>query len=59
MAAQQQPSAETEETKPDVKPRRLATSYLGPPGLLQRIGSDFEDVRSHLVSFRQMSSRAT
>ena len=33
MAAQQQPSAETEETeaKPDVKPRRLATSYLGLP----------------------------
>ena len=45
MAAQQQPSAETEETetKPDVKPRRLATSYLGPPGLLQMIGSGDED----------------
>ena len=33
MAAQQQLLAEAEETetKPDVKPRRLATSYLGPP----------------------------
>ena len=36
MAAQQQPLTEAEEVeaKPDVKPRRLATSYLGPPGLL-------------------------
>ena len=36
LAAQQQSLAGTEEaeTKPDVKPRRLATSYLGPPGLL-------------------------
>ena len=34
MAAQQQPLAEAEEAeaKPDIKPRRLATSYLGPPG---------------------------
>ena len=32
-AAQQQ-STEGTETKPDVKPRRLATTYLGPPGLL-------------------------
>ena len=49
MAAQQQPSAETEETetKPDVKPRRLATSYLGPPGLLQMIGSGDED---HIIT---------
>ena len=32
-AAQQQPLAEAEEVevKPDFKPRRLATSYLGPP----------------------------
>ena len=37
-AAQQQTSEEVE-TKPDVKPRRLATTYLGPPGLLQMIGS--------------------
>ena len=43
MAAQQQPSAETEETKPDVKARRLATSYLGPPGLLWMMGSGDED----------------
>ena len=49
MAAPQQPSAETEETetKPDVKPRRLATSYLGPPGLLRMIGSGDED---HIIT---------
>ena len=46
MAAQQQPSEETE-TKPDVKPRRLATSYLGPPGLLRMIGSGDED---HIIT---------
>ena len=45
MAAQQQPLAEAEEVeaKPDVKPRRLATSYLGPPGLLRMLGSGDED----------------
>ena len=49
MAAQQQPAAEAEEaeTKPDVKPRRLATSYLGPPGLLRMIGSGDED---HIIT---------
>ena len=49
LAAQQQSSAETEEaeTKPDVKPRRLATSYLGPPGLLRMIGSGDED---HIIT---------
>ena len=49
MAVQQQPSAETEEieTKPDVKPRRLATSYLGPLGLLRMIGSGDED---HIIT---------
>ena len=49
MGAQQQSSAETEEaeTKPDVKPRRLATSYLGPPGLLRMIGSGDED---HIIT---------
>ena len=49
MAAQQQPSAETEETeaKPDIEPRRLATSYLGPPGLLWMIGSGDED---HIIT---------
>ena len=48
MAAQQQPLAEAEEVKakPDVKPRRLATSYLGPPGLL-RIRSGDED---HIIT---------
>ena len=48
-AAQQQPLAEAEgvKVKPDVKPRRLATSYLGPPGLLQMIGSGDED---HIIT---------
>ena len=41
-AAQQQSSEEVE-TKPDVKPRRLATTYLGPPGLLRMIGSGDEE----------------
>ena len=49
MAAQQQPLAEAEEAevKPEVKPRRLATLYLGPPGLLRMIGSGDED---HIIS---------
>ena len=44
-AAQQQPLVEVEEVevKPDVKLRRLATSYLGPLGLLWMIGSGDED----------------
>ena len=48
-AAQQQPLAEAEEpeVKPDIKPRRLATSYLGPPGLLRMIGSGDED---HIIT---------
>ena len=48
-AAQQQPLAEAEgvEVKPDVKPRRLATSYLGPPGLLRMIRSGNED---HIIT---------
>ena len=48
-AAQQQLLAEAEEVeaKPDVKPRRLATSYLGPPGLLRMIGSGDED---HIIT---------
>ena len=41
-AAQQQ-SVEEAEVKPDVKLRRLATSYLGPPGLLRMIGSGDEE----------------
>ena len=45
-AAQQQPIEEAE-VKPDVKPRRLATSYLGPPGLLRMIGSGDED---HIIT---------
>ena len=48
-AAQQQPLAEAEgaEVKPDIKPRRLATSYLGPPGLLRMIRSGDED---HIIT---------
>ena len=45
-AAQQQSLEETE-TKPDVKPRWLATSYLGPPGLLWMIRSGNED---HIIT---------
>ena len=45
-AAQQQ-SVEEAETKPDIKPRRLATSYLGPPGLLRMIGSGDEE---HIIT---------
>ena len=45
-AAQQQ-SVEEAEVKPDVKPRRLATLYLGPPGLLRMIGSGDED---HIIT---------
>ena len=45
-AAQQQ-SSEEAEVKPDDKPRRLATSYLGPPGLLRMIGSGDED---HIIT---------
>ena len=39
----QQQSSEEVETKLDVKPRRLATTYLGPPGLLRMIGSGDEE----------------
>ena len=35
------------DTKPDVKPRRLATSYLGPLGLLRMLGTGDED---HLIT---------
>ena len=45
-AAQQQ-SVEEAEVKPDVKSRRMATSYLGPPGLLQMIGSGDEE---HIIT---------
>ena len=48
MAAQQPVvEAEEAETKPDIKPRRLATSYLGSPGLLRMIGSGDED---HIIT---------
>ena len=47
--ATQQPAVEAEEveTKPDVKPRRLATSYLGSLGLLWMIGSGNEE---HIIT---------
>ena len=47
MAAQQQQPLEEAETKLDVKPRRLATTYLGPPGLLRMIGSGDEE---HIIT---------
>ena len=47
MAAQQQQPSEEVETKPDIKPRRLATKYLGPPGLLRMLGSGDED---HIIT---------
>ena len=45
-AAQQQASEEAD-TKPDVKPRRLATTYLGPPGLLRMVGTGDEE---HIIT---------
>ena len=45
-AAQQQ-SVEEAEVKPDVKLRRMATSYLGSPGLLRMIGSGDEE---HIIT---------
>ena len=45
--ASQQQSVEEAEVKPDVKLRRLATSYLGPPGLLRMIGSGDEE---HIIT---------
>ena len=54
QAAQSQPSAEASvvpselNIKPDMKPpRRLATSYLGPPGLLRMLGAGDED---HIIT---------
>ena len=46
-AAQQQQPSEEVETKPDVKPWRLATTYLGPPGLLRMEGSGDEE---HIIT---------
>ena len=45
-AAQQQ-ALEEAETKPDIKPRRLATTYLGPPGLLRMVGTGDEE---HIIT---------
>ena len=45
-AAQQQASEEAD-IKPDIKPRRLATTYLGPPGLLRMIGAGDEE---HIIT---------
>ena len=54
QAAQSQPSMEASvapselDIKPDVKPpRRLTTSYLGPPGLLRMLGAGDED---HIIT---------
>ena len=47
MAARQQWPVEEAEVKPDVKLRRLTTSYLGPPGLLRMIGSGDEE---HIIT---------
>ena len=54
QAAQSQPSTEARvapsklDIKPDVKPpRRLTTSYLGPPGLLRMLGVGDED---HIIT---------
>ena len=47
VAAQQQQPSEEVETKLDIKPRRLATTYLGPPGLLRMIGSGDEE---HIIT---------
>ena len=47
VAAQQQQPLEEVETKQDIKPRRLATTYLGPPGLLRMIGSGDEE---HIIT---------
>ena len=54
QAAQLQPTAEASgapsevNIKPDVKPpRRLTTSYLGPPGLLRMLGAGDED---HIIT---------
>ena len=47
MAAQQQQPSEEVETKPDIKPQRLATTYLGPPGLLRMVGSGDEE---HIIT---------
>ena len=46
-AQQQSAEAEEVEVKPDVKPRRLATSYLGPPGLLRMLRLGDED---HIIT---------
>ena len=45
-AAQQQASEEAD-TKPDIKPRRLATTYLGPPALLRMVGTGDEE---HIIT---------
>ena len=45
-AAQQQ-ALEEAETKPDIKPRRLATTYLGPLGLLRMVGTGDEE---HIIT---------
>ena len=45
--SQQSTEATKVDIKPDMKPRRLATSYLGPPELLTMIGTGDED---HIIT---------
>ena len=45
--AVQQQASEEADTKPDIKPRRLATTYLGPPGLLRMVGTGDEE---HIIT---------
>ena len=48
LAAQQEKRPEQEDVKPDIKPpRRLATSYLGKPGLLHMLGTRDKD---HIIT---------
>ena len=48
LQATPQPGISEEDVKPDVKPpRRLATTYLGKPGLLRMIGAGDDD---HIIT---------
>ena len=46
-AGAQQQASEEADVKPDIKPRRLATTYLGPPGLLRMVGTGDEE---HIIT---------
>ena len=47
LQAAPQPGTSEEDVKPDVKPRHLATTYLGKPGLLRMIGAGDDD---HIIT---------